>query len=270
MSTRQVTQALYVPKGRAQEYAPMAVNLYEGCSHRCTYCYVPQMYIRFGKIARPESFHRRCAPRPGVIEQLEKDVAAERWLRRRPGPVLLSFTGDCYNNHECHYRVTRRALEVLGDAGFAVRILTKAGEGLPNRDFDLMTRYDVELGVTLAGWSNKFRDTYEKNAPYPCERAALLREAQSRGIRTWASVEPVIDPEEALTVIDRTHRSVGYYRVGKINHDAELERAVQWTKFLRDVLDALTAHGCRYVVKDDLWLHADADMKLCFAKEKMD
>ena len=32
---------VYVPKGAALEYAPLAVNLYTGCSHGCKYCFAP-------------------------------------------------------------------------------------------------------------------------------------------------------------------------------------------------------------------------------------
>ena len=34
--------AIYEPKGRAGEYAQLAVNLWRGCPHGCTYpCYAP-------------------------------------------------------------------------------------------------------------------------------------------------------------------------------------------------------------------------------------
>jgi DNA repair photolyase len=32
---------IYEPKGKAGEYAPLALNLYAGCSHGCTYCFAP-------------------------------------------------------------------------------------------------------------------------------------------------------------------------------------------------------------------------------------
>jgi DNA repair photolyase len=32
-------QTIYEPKGKAREYAPLALNLYESCPHGCKYCY---------------------------------------------------------------------------------------------------------------------------------------------------------------------------------------------------------------------------------------
>jgi len=29
------------PDGPSGEYAPIALNLYRGCGHKCRYCYVP-------------------------------------------------------------------------------------------------------------------------------------------------------------------------------------------------------------------------------------
>ena len=32
---------IYEPRGKAREYAELAVNLYKGCAHACIYCYAP-------------------------------------------------------------------------------------------------------------------------------------------------------------------------------------------------------------------------------------
>ena len=30
---------IYTPSGKAREYSPLALNIYNGCDHGCTYCY---------------------------------------------------------------------------------------------------------------------------------------------------------------------------------------------------------------------------------------
>lgn len=32
-------KAIYETKGRAREFCELAINLYTGCRHRCSYCY---------------------------------------------------------------------------------------------------------------------------------------------------------------------------------------------------------------------------------------
>ena len=56
----------YEPKGAAREYAPLALNLYNGCSHGCTYCYAPACVHR-----SREDFRTNVTPRKGIIEALK-------------------------------------------------------------------------------------------------------------------------------------------------------------------------------------------------------
>jgi len=37
------------------------------------------------------------------------------------------------------------------------------------------------------------------------------------GIKTWVSLEPVIDPEQAIELIRLLHPYVGHWKAGKIN-----------------------------------------------------
>ena len=60
-------RAIYKPAGRAAEYAPLAVNLYTGCGHACTYCWAPQV-LRL----ETAEFFRNPQPRPDLLPSLAK------------------------------------------------------------------------------------------------------------------------------------------------------------------------------------------------------
>ena len=34
-----MNKPIYEPSGRAREYGELAVNIYTGCNHGCSYCY---------------------------------------------------------------------------------------------------------------------------------------------------------------------------------------------------------------------------------------
>ena len=254
-------QAIYVPKGAAREYAPLACNLYRGCAHGCRYCYAPDVLRKTRTV-----FATDLGPRPGIIEALTQDAAK---LAPGAGPVLLSFTSDPYQPAERDAVVTREALEILGEAGVAVRILTKA-PWFALHDADLFSAYDVELGVTLAWASDTKRLTWEPHAECVFDREQALASAHSDGIRTWVSMEPVIDPAEALRVIDRNAANVDRWSVGKLNHDPAREREIDWRRFLADVLGRLAAHRARYTIKDGLWAFADDEIKAGFPKTNVE
>jgi len=255
-------QALYQPSGRAAEYAPWAVNLYTGCAHRCRYCYVADMAVRFGKAkTAAEWSEREPTPREGVLEALEKDVARQNGKSGPTGAAaLLCFTCDPYQPIEREHGLTRRAIEILGEGGFVPRVLTKAA-ALPMRDLDLLERYAGELGVTLTGLDDRIRDTYEPGADHPRLRLHLLRKARDHGIRTWVSFEPVIAPAATMQALNLALPHADVVRVGMINHDAERARAITWPLFLRQVLERLKNETCAYQIKNDLWAHADASIR---------
>ncbi|MCK9197579.1 MAG: hypothetical protein M0P16_11440, partial [Syntrophales bacterium] len=76
--------------------------------------------------------------------------------------------------------------------------------------------------------------------------------ARKEGIFTWVSLEPVIDPDQALAVIRMAHPYVNFWKVGKLNHMKEYEQTVNWGKFLYDVEQLFTKFGAKYYIKNDL------------------
>lgn len=232
---------IYQPKGRAREYCKLAANLYRGCGHGCKYCYAPDTTF-----TDREKFYREPAPRNNVIEQLAKDAASGEFAGR---PVLLCFTCDPYQPINDHYDLAGQAIRHLKANGIQVEILTKGGLRA-ERDLHLLDGGD-KIAATLTFIDPADSLEWEPGAALPEERFELLKRAHGLGIQTWASLEPVIDPEQSLEIIRRTHHFVDLFKVGVLNHHP-LAKTIDWRKFGRQVVDLLENLGCRYYIKDDL------------------
>jgi DNA repair photolyase len=236
-----VSSAIYEPKGAAREYAPLAVNLYRGCTHGCRYCYVPAI-LRMDR----EEFHARAAPR-GVLVQLQRDAKRlyEAGDKRR---VHLCFTCDPFPPG--NGSTTREALRILGTWWTPVSLLTKAGASALH-GLDVLTGMDAHLGTSLVWSDDERRKEWEPGAAPVDDRLELLRQAKLRGIPTWASVEPVIDPVEALKAIDLLMPVADVIKVGRWNHAKEAN-AIDWRAFAVSAWHKLCAAGKEHVFKRGL------------------
>jgi DNA repair photolyase len=232
-------QAIYQPRGKAREYAELAVNLYTGCPHGCTYCYVPGIK----NIGRSE--YLTVSPRVGILDAIEKDA---RKMQGDPRHVLLCFMCDPYPpSDQKPFSVTREAIEILKRYKMRVAVLTKAGLRAM-RDFDLLTPED-KFGCTLT-----FTDPYdsmkwEPGAELPTDRLFSLHAAHARGIPTWASLEPVIDPFQTIALISASFAYVDEFKVGKLNY---LHTDIDWRIFCVNLAHQLNNFGCAYYIKDSL------------------
>jgi DNA repair photolyase len=189
-------QAIYKPKGRAGEYAEYALNIYTGCPHGCTYCYMRKMNKRFGK-----EFDANIRARDGIINAVRTKQRISKMN------VFLCFSCDPYPVG-IDNSITREVINWLKQYT-NITILTKGRDAA--RDFDLLTP-DDSFGVTLTG-----RDDLEPNAATNAERIELLKKAKERGIQTWVSFEPLLDPQFVLDFI-RTTDFVDVFKIGKLNY----------------------------------------------------
>jgi DNA repair photolyase len=231
---------LYIPQGRAREYADLACNPYNGCTHGCEYCY--------GKRYKQEAYYQDAAPKRDVIAKLRKDVSR---LNGHTPEILLSFQGDVYQHAEVELGVTRQALELFIAHNLPFTILTKGGKRAV-RDFDLLERYDkARFGTSLVFDNDESAAEWEPNAASISERIAVLRAAKIRGIPTWVSMEPVIYPGQALNVVEMLHDVVDHWKVGKLNYH-KAAHGVDWLKFREDITEQLERYGASYYLKRSL------------------
>ena len=233
-------KAIYEPKGAAREYSPLACNLYSGCTHGCLYCYVPAVLYR-----TPADFHREAKPRDGILKALDKDA---RRLADSSDPVLFCFTCDPYPAGGSE--TTREALCIMAACNIPVQVLTKAGTRA-ERDFDLLAGMRAQFGTTLLFTDEADRQQWEPNAATVGNRIAAIREAHAAGISTWLSIEPIIDPEQALALIGLLSDVVDEWRIGKLNHHP-LAKQINWHYWAPKFLEAAKASGRAYMLKDSM------------------
>ncbi len=241
-------KAIYEPAGKAREYAPLACNIYTGCTHGCRYCYVPSVLRR-----KPADFHAAAEPRPGILEAVQREAPK---YAGDPRELLLCFTCDPYQPRELENGTTRKVLHALIDAGCRTSVLTKNPVEALLRDGDLFKRGDTFFGTTIVFTRESDEDLWEPNAPNYLGRTEGVRLAHDDGIRTWGSIEPVFDPEQSLQAIDEMHEYVDLWRVGKLNHRPEIERTIDWADFYHRVVAKLEGYGAKYYIKHDLLLAA--------------
>ncbi len=232
---------IYKPEGKAREYAALALNLYNGCSHGCRYCYAAQ--------ANKKAYHGSANPRDSIIQRLRRECGN---LKGNLPEILLSFQGDVYQPEEMELGITRNAIKILMSRNLAFTILTKGGTRAC-RDFDFLEKNKrARFGTTLVFWDQEFADKWEPNAASIGDRVEAIEQAKQRGIPTWISLEPVIDPDQALQLIMELHPIVDHWKIGKLNHDEETESKVDWILFREQVKDLLDSIGADYYLKKSL------------------
>ena len=223
---------IYKPSGAAAEYGDYAINIYTGCPHRCYYCFAPSVLRR-----DRERFHAEVKPRENIVEETRKQLERERITGQM---VHLCFTCDPYPLGYDN-SATREIIKLLKEYGNHVQILTK-GNG--KRDFDLLDENDW-YGITFSGASS----LQEPETLAPVYRINNLKEAHTKGIKTWISFEPVVNDDEVLKVLDDTFLFVDKVKVGKLNYHPS---SIDWKDFGIKVEERCKQHGLDYYIKDSL------------------
>lgn len=257
---------IYEPKGAAREYSPLALNYIKGCDHGCKYCYVPIMMKKFDKGYVHSNVY--IAEEKKLMQQLE---ASMKKHRNSPKQVFISFLTDPYSSFNDQTNLTRRVLEMLLHYQIPVSILSKGGYRVL-KDLDIIKKFgkNIQVGASLTFTSITDSIKWEPGAAVPAERFEALEEIHSHGIRTWASMEPVIYPEQSLEIMDITRGYVDAYKVGKLNHFPKHEVKFNWEQFLIDTVSKLRGYNKQFYIKEDLRRYKPADLFLSPQETDMD
>lgn len=234
---------IYEPNGKAREYSPLAANIYDGCNHGCKYCYAPMIRRK-----TRENYYN-VFPRRNIIREFENDCKKYCYTDKQ---VLLTFMSDPYNSLNNELKLTRECLKFLYKYKIPTAILTKSKNVL--QDIDIIQKFGehIQVGMTLTFDNKKDSLEWENEASLPEERIETLKILKDNGIKTWASFEPVIVPEQSINIIKKSLNYVDIYKIGKINNYNGIDKKINWNDFLQKVVNILREEKKPFYIKYDL------------------
>ena len=162
------------------------INPYRGCLFGCSYCYASKFV------------HGEDEKKAGWGQWVEiKQNALEAFFREsrklQGKAVFFSSATDPYQPIERRLELTRALLQALLFA-FPRRVHMQTRSPLVVRDIDLLLKFGdtLDVGISVPTDSETVRRVFEPRAPSIARRLAAAGELRDAGIRTTASVAPVL------------------------------------------------------------------------------
>ena len=203
-----MSKAIYQPKGKAREYSAWACNLYNGCPNACYYCY-NNKGITKSKVGGTNVRLKKCL----VDEKTALSIFKEE-LDRYKGSIIhdgylhFNFVSDpCLpETIELNWSCIDYALS----KGVPCQVLTKRADWLEHPAVqNALSHPKLLIGFSLTGC-----DDLEPGASTNEERIKAMSFLHDIEVKTWASIEPIIDPEKSLDMIAKTIECCDLYRIG--------------------------------------------------------
>jgi len=205
-------KAIYATKGAAREYGRIGCNFYTGCPHECEYCYLkrgaPSKQLGGNVVQLKKCFKDEV----DALAVFKREVEKHKDVLQKTG-VFFSFTTDplILETRE----LTLSAINVCIFHEIPVKVLTKDAawpytlRSMTNITFMRYAGSDISFGFTLTG-----RDDMEPKASSNLNRINAMRFLHNSGMKTWASIEPVIDWPSSAMMVGCSIACCDHYKIG--------------------------------------------------------
>ncbi len=160
------------------------MNLYRGCQHQCIYC------DSRSECYQIEDFNHDVLVKANAIELLQRELAGKRVI----GTIGTGSMNDPYMPLEAELRLTRRALEVISEAGFPVHVITKSDLSLRDMDLfeDIQRKSYCAVSYTITASDDRLSKRIEPGAPVSSRRLAAIKSLSQRGLLAGVTLMPVL------------------------------------------------------------------------------
>jgi DNA repair photolyase len=166
------------------------LNPYRGCTHGCHYCFARRYHSQF-EMNSSDEFASVILVKTNFVDVLAREVDRPSWKRDR---VAFGTATDPYQPIEGHYKLTRRAIEVLARARTPIGLITKGP--MVVRDIDVLQELSKTAGCTIyvsvPSVDEEAWRTLEPGVAPPSQRLRALRELVDAGIHAGVLMAPIV------------------------------------------------------------------------------
>ena len=185
-----------------KKYRGLTINPYQGCQHRCGYCYATYEWS--------PDFYDKIYSKSNAPQILEDQIKS---LKRGPiEPVMVSSATDPYQPAELRFELTRKCVEVLQKYCIPYYVFTKSI--LISRDQELHQRYKDNCFVvwSITTTSETLRRIIEPGTPPTYTMFSVIRKFSDAGIRCGVNIDPIIplltdSPDNLDSIVDSCQRT---------------------------------------------------------------
>lgn len=189
----------------------MTINPYQGCQHRCGYCYATYEWS-------PE-FYDRIYSKSNAAEVLENQLKS--WKYESVEPVMISSATDAYQPAELKYSLTKECVKVLQKYNVPYYVFTKSK--VIERDLRLHQKYkdNCFLVWSITTTEEKIRRLIEPGTPPTYSMFEVIKKFADAGVCCCVNVDPLIPlvtdrPDHVREIVDRSYDAGVRYVFGAL------------------------------------------------------
>ncbi len=240
------------PKGAAGEYAKHSVSIYRRCKNQCEYCYLDKG-IGCKTLGHGTPELRSCfKDEADAINKFKRELIDNREQLIKDGGVFFCFTTDpCLPET---INVTNQCAKIAILEGVPVTILTKMAWWIYEKEYrKSILEFGKQTGLLCVGFTLTGRDDKEPFADSNRERVIALKDLHFMGIKTFASIEPIIQFNKSMSMIRETLGFCDLYKIGllsKVKKDYYDDEDL--AKFVAKLATLYDEEGIKMYIKESI------------------
>ncbi len=194
---------------------PFRIDTYKGCDFGCKYCFAN---CRGGNLSKKFQIADFSVIEKNFYKAFEEDKETKNltieMLRHRV-PLHLGGMSDPFQTREEKYKLTYKLFELTKKYNYPMILSTKTSY-IPEEYLEVMDNSIHAFQISLISMNENYIRKFETNTPSPKDRKQLAIDLRNLGFWVGIRIQPLIDFNEAKTVVEELSDIVNYITVEHI------------------------------------------------------